>query len=107
MSENLISADRVLCLVKRDSDLLASCGEEQTVDDVIAIIKSAPAVDAVEVVRCSQCLYSTEEIWSTTKRYGERGTVKCCNPNSIAFNRLCLPRDFCRVGERRDDNAVD
>lgn len=70
-------------------------------------LERVSVVDAVEVVRCSQCRHSTDKIWSTTKRYGEQGTVKCCNPNSIAYNRLCLPRDFCRVGERRDENAVD
>lgn len=30
MIEKLIPADRVLCFIERDIDLLASCGEEQT-----------------------------------------------------------------------------
>lgn len=101
MSDKLINADNMLKYT-----VLAGEIKNPYMEVVPAyFVREAPAVDAIEVVRCSQCLYSTEEIWSTTKRYGERGTVKCCNPNSIAFNRLCLPRDFCRVGERRDENS--
>lgn len=92
MSEKLISADRVLFLVKRDSDLLASCGEEQTVDDVIAIIKSAPAVDAVNVVQCKDCIYN------------ENG---CCTRSENYDDSTYRPDYFCADGERRNGNAAD
>ena len=36
-------------------DLCASCGEHNTAEDVIMMIKTAPAVDAVPVVRCREC----------------------------------------------------
>ena len=37
-------------------DLCASCGEHNTAEDVIMMIKTAPTVDAVPVVRCLQSL---------------------------------------------------
>ena len=37
------------------ADLWASCGEHYTAEDVIMMIKTAPAVDAVPVVRCREC----------------------------------------------------
>ena len=36
-------------------DLCASCGEHNTAEDVIMMIKTAPTVDAVPVVRCREC----------------------------------------------------
>ena len=37
------------------ADLWASCGEHYTAEDVIMMIKTAPTVDAVPVVRCLEC----------------------------------------------------
>ena len=37
------------------ADLWASCGERYTAEDVIMMIKTAPTVDAVPVVRCREC----------------------------------------------------
>ena len=37
------------------ADLWASCGEHYTAEDVIMMIKTAPTVDAVPVVRCKDC----------------------------------------------------
>ena len=37
------------------ADLRASCGEHYTAEDVIMMIKTAPTVDAVPVVRCREC----------------------------------------------------
>ena len=37
------------------ADLWASCGENYTAEDVIMMIKTAPTVDAVPVVRCREC----------------------------------------------------
>ena len=36
-------------------DLCASCGEHNTAEDVIMMIKTAQTVDAVPVVRCREC----------------------------------------------------
>lgn len=37
------------------ADLWASCGEHYTAEDVIMMIKTAPTVDAIPVVRCREC----------------------------------------------------
>ena len=37
------------------ADLWASCGEHYTAEDVIMMIKTAPTVNAVPVVRCREC----------------------------------------------------
>ena len=36
-------------------DLCASCGEHNTAEDVIMMIKTAPTVDAGPVVHCREC----------------------------------------------------
>ena len=50
-------------------------------------VNTIPAADAVEVVRCKDCKYSS-------------GTKKCLNPDSF----FAVPKDddFCSYGERKD-----
>ena len=57
----------------------------------VADIDTIPRVDAVEVVRCRDCLYSTE-------RYGH---LKCINGVSYR-NTWNKPDFFCANGERKD-----
>lgn len=57
-------------------------------------IEEAPAVDAVEVVRCKDCIYAQE-------RYGH---LKCELGISIS-NTWNNPNMFCSYGERRADNG--
>lgn len=56
-------------------------------DEVDAVIAKAPAVDAVPVVRCKDCIY----------RY--RGSRAKCTGRR--------PDEFCSDGERRFKDAVD
>lgn len=57
-------------------------------------IKTAPAVDAVEVVRCKDCKYFSES--------GERPELfGFCNLYPLALSRLS--DGFCNFGERRTD----
>lgn len=67
------------------------------IDDVEAFIKSLPAVDAVEVVRCRDCKYydcadihdaGYDEDWSECTAY---------NIGDIH------PDDYCAWGQRRED----
>jgi hypothetical protein len=59
-------------------------------------IKHAPAVDAVEVVRCIDCRY-----------------LKTCNrtieliPRQAQIGYLRCVVHYCEYGERRADNAID
>ena len=74
-------------------DLCASCGEHNTAEDVIMMIKTAPTVDAVPVVRCRECKH--------------RGTDDCIfhikgEPADEELLRK-LDNDFCSYGERKGD----
>lgn len=59
-------------------------------------LMEAPAVDAVEVVRCKVCV-NNPRIGTKTK-----GMVWCRK-----FKNEVRPDGFCSYGERREDNAVD
>ena len=54
-------------------------------------ISDAPTIDAVEVVRCKDCLYSTE-------RYGH---MECIHGVSYR-NTWNKPDFFCAYGERKE-----
>ena len=53
---SLINREVLLSFEKMDADLCATCGEHHTAEDVIMMIKTAPTVDAVPVVRCENCV---------------------------------------------------
>ena len=57
-------------------------------------IEKAPAVDAVEVVRCKDCVY-----WPKAK-VNRKGFLIC-----PARGMEITAKDFCSYGERRADNA--
>ena len=54
---SLINREARLSFEKMDAELCATCGEHHTAEDVIMMIKTAPTVDAVPVVRCRECKY--------------------------------------------------
>ena len=70
-------------------DLCASCGEHNTAEDVIMMIKTAPTIDAVPVVRCKDCKYHEDE---------KIGMVYCQN----AFGGWVWKNWFCADGERKE-----
>ena len=78
------------------ADLWASCGEHYTAEDVIMMIKTAPTVDAVPVVRCREC-----------KHYGTAdfdGNILCgCTLHSAIVD--ITPDSFCSYGERKEGAA--
>ena len=59
-----------------------------------ADIKDFPAVDAVEVVRCKDCVY-----WPKAK-VNRKGFLIC-----PASGMEITAKDFCSYGERRTDDA--
>lgn len=63
-----------------------------------SMVKKAPAVDAVEVVRCRECRYFSES--------GERPELYgFCHLYPLALSRLS--NGFCDMGERRTDGSTD
>ena len=81
---SLINREALLSFEKMDADLCATCGEHHTAEDVIMMIKTAPTVDAVPVVRCWECKY----------RDGTPG-----QPNILCGQMH--EDDFCSYGERK------
>lgn len=87
----LIDADALLAFEKMDAELCASCGEEHTANGIIMMIKTAPTVDAVEVVHgyntgrcrifhCSECGYGVIDIFQEDELNYPVGEFNCC-PN--------------------------
>lgn len=59
------------------------------------MVKNAPMVDAVPVVRCKECKY-----------WGKVGTV-CRKLDNVMFWYGTDPTDFCSFAERRDDELQE
>ena len=86
---SLINREALLSFEKMDADLCATCGEHHTAEDVIMMIKTAPAVDAVAVVRCREC-----------KNHSDADGKHYCK-----FWRMYCPDDsdfFCKAGKRKE-----
>lgn len=62
---------------------------------VVYTIKCAPAVDAVEVVRCKDCKFSS-------LMPGTKSLYLCSEMYSG-----CVADGFCNSGKRREENAAD
>ena len=89
---SLINREALLSFEKMDADLCATCGEHHTAEDVIMMIKTAPTVDAVPVVRCRDCKhYDTADF---------DGDILCgCTLHSAMLD--ITPDSFCSYGERK------
>ena len=86
----LINREALLSFEKMDADLCATCGEHHTAEDVIMMIKTAPTVDAVPVVRCRECKHCDPE------------NYHCDHPMGTAAPLRRKPDDFCSYGERKE-----
>ena len=91
---SLINREALLSFEKMDADLCATCGEHHTAEDVIMMIKTAPTVDAVPVVRCSNCIH-----W-VTDDFGNRVCALFDVANSNGEPVSTKPDDFCSYGEK-------
>ena len=87
---SLINREALLSFEKMDADLCATCGEHHTAEDVIMMIKTAPTVDAVPVVRCRGCKW-----WQEDDDIGH-----CDNPDGL--DNYAKPEDLCSYGERKE-----
>lgn len=95
MSEKLISANEVLKYT-----VLAGEIRNQYMEVVPAyFVREAPAVDAVEVVRCSQCQHWKKDVAGCT----DLDFIGRCE----LANCFVGVTGFCVYGKRREENAVD
>ena len=88
----LINAENV------DYAFLAICDRESGVPLALAewlanVVRNAPTVDAVEVVRCKDCTFC---VFNSSNE-----TFKCRSMNGMY--RTVGPDDFCSYGERGTD----
>ena len=105
MSEKLISANEVLKYT-----VLAGEIRNQYMEVVPAyFVREAPAVDAVEVVRCRDCKY-----WGDEEGIAEGRDFRYARCNVHNYFRYgehigWCPKedDFCSFGERREEDEVD
>ena len=83
-------------------DLCASCGEHYTAEDVIMMIKTAPTVDAVPVVRCRECKHWKPSGSKAGNSFSDMEYIGGCE-----FTNYCRREsDFCSYGEKEGaDNA--
>ena len=87
MNNDLISRSALLAEYCNGCDALAKKMCDQDICGVAMMINDAPAVDAVEVVRCEKC------------KHWEDGWLGYCTKCHTA-----MPYDgFCSYGERRED----
>ena len=70
-------------------------------------MREAPAVDAVEVVRCSRCKYwePTNNSWMDRNRTD--GVCRTLMEFRLAERYMTEKDHFCGFGERREDDEVD
>lgn len=80
--------------ITHEVDKQICAGQIGTFQEVILRVKDAPAVDAVEVVRCKDCKWLCSGF----------GTYSCAKHTGLAL----IKRDgssFCSYGERRADDG--
>lgn len=103
-------------LINRDalydaiSDIASSAHHDvMSVKDILRNIEAAPAVDAVPVVRCRDCMYS-RMLNEHETRYIEKYCLACNSsmgagvryPEYDFEDSIVMPDDYCRYGIARD-----
>lgn len=81
--------------------------QNATMDECCMMVIHAPAVDAVEVVRCKDCKHKRERN-EHERNYLVEGVLICTNPDATddCWNPV-WPEHFCSYGERRAADATD
>ena len=107
MSGDLISREAAIAAVERRKPLLV--GDKRIdVNSIINFLNNRPAVDAVEVIRCKNCMYSAllrdtdlknESPW----RYYHLG-CRICMCNALIEDEPIIVEDdfFCKYGTKID-----
>ena len=95
MAANLINSDVLMEAVREDFDgvCVYDVSPSEAISDFERIVDSAPTVDAVEVVRCKDCIYA----WIARRS----GNVTCVVHKPYKFG--VDPYGFCNLGISRKD----
>ena len=103
MMARLIDADRAMGIIHNQG--IAHPNAYHLTNYATLILREAPTVDAVPVVRCKDCKYSTLPSMQT-QIYGKPGTLTCHNRKSPCNRRNVASDDYCSYADRKDDNAT-
>ena len=88
----LIDADRAMEIVRDQG--IAHPNAYHLTNYATLILREAPTVDAVKIVRCKDCKHYKSAHWENRTNYcGRIVTIKV------------QPYDFCRYGERKDGDG--
>ena len=101
-NEKLIEANDLL---EKVSKILAdeSIPEAVRAGKLLIAITDAPAVDAVEVVRCKDCKHWHEETgWCYHHSHFIGAEGEACHPWESNDWKMLNEDDFCSYGERKD-----
>ena len=88
--KRLIDANRAMEIVR--DQRIAHPNAYHLTNYATLILQEAPTVDAVEVVRCRDCLYYTPV---------DNNTGKCAF--LIGEHQYVVPDGYCYLGERKED----
>ena len=91
--KRLIFLDEAIAKVKDDGILGAGYSDYERIEDVCDILESCEIVDAVQVVRCKDCLWA---------EYGKDYEPYCNHWKSGLYANI-KDDDFCSYGERKDN----
>lgn len=81
-------------------------------DAIDAIMDCAPTADAVEVVRCKDCVYKPYVVDVFHASYGDiprlesNGKCPCINADDYFYSHMPDDDWFCANGERREADAT-
>lgn len=101
MKSNLISRSAMLETIN-EVDISDCTDIESIIDRIYAEAASVPAVDAVPVVRCEDCIYGKPN-WLEGEEDGPPYCVVCKKHGS----GLTTADFFCAFGEKREDAEED
>lgn len=98
MGRRLCDKDELIAAFNTSEYGKPEMAEEWTFPNKLAvqIVEDMPEVDAVEVVRCKDCIW-----YEKGKNY-----MPYCN-NYVSLMDHVGDETFCSYGERREDNEVD
>lgn len=107
--KKLIDADALLETILDTAAGLADCEQQNAAwalrKYAVRDIKDAPKVDAVEVVRCKDCIHAVEIEKDYIRNLFIEGTKQCelgRGDQCIGYS-IIIDDGFCDSGERRSD----
>ena len=98
----IIDADALIEVIENERTYLINRGlngmEDAIVHHILPLIDNAPAIDAVPVVRCKECMYFKKWIIDFMGDTDDTIELHSCSYNNYGTNR----DGYCNRGKRRE-----